>query len=116
MRNPLQNRGDSLLARMRRAQPGALTTSVLAVSDQEQIASLQRQLTAKDATIGRLTEQLLAAPTAPAGDGRCPGCAGLERTVRQLEGERNQLRGQLAAYRLEETRHQRVRPPAQQLP
>lgn len=74
--------------------------SGIAVSDREQIASLHRQLAAKDATIGRLTDQLLAAPKVPTGDRHCPNFAGLEQTVRLLQDERRDLRKQLARHEL----------------
>ena len=45
----------------------------------------------------------------------CPGCAGRDRVIRQLEAERAQLRKQLAPHELAATREQQLQP-SEQLP
>jgi hypothetical protein len=86
-----------------------LSPSELLPTDAEQIASLTRQLNAANAHVERLQEQLLARPAAAAADRHCANCAGMERTVREVERERAELRRKLAGYQLAATRGQQVR-------
>lgn len=112
-----------LFERFRRAveaaEPGIVPTPAdmdddaparaIQATDEQLIASLRRELAARDTTIGRLQEQLLARPTVPTSDRHCPNCAGLEKTIALLQDERGELRRRLTGYQLAETRGQRLR-------
>lgn len=64
----------------------------------------------------RLAARIPATPAPlPVADG-CPGCAGRDRVIRELHGERAQLRGKLARHELAATREQQLRPVTEQLP
>jgi len=87
----------------------------LLVDAQQQIASLQRQLTAAHSHIARLQAQADARPAVPVADRQCPSCAGLLETVAMLKDERGSLRKRLAGYELAATRGQLLQP-SEQLP
>lgn len=100
------------------AEPGIVPTPAdmddqaparaIQATDEQLIASLRRELAARDTTIGRLQEQLLARPTVPTSDRHCPNCEGLKRTIGLLREERRELRGRLASYQIEATRGQHI--------
>lgn len=59
----------------------------------------------------RLAARIPATPP-PVADG-CPGCAGRDHVIRELQDERKQLRARLAAFQLATTREQRLGSPIQ---
>jgi len=100
--------------------PEALAAATLGpapLTDAELVKRLQQELTAARGTIGRLNEKL-AAPPEPRPFHGCPGCAGLRRTVAELQAAGREDRATIARLTLASPagRTQTLRAPMRPMP